>query len=179
MREREIQPSFWMHRDVSCEGHHLFGHSDRIADIDLLRSKLKKIRSDFSDLRHRFGTRELRDPSLESPTDLREIAADSGDYVLFGSSRPRDLTPHVVSINVLELHVHQCVELDRHEPRRRALLCNETEEPTGISNRLIVRRDYEGESAADRGRVQVRDGEGEEGREADRKVSSGLPELHR
>lgn len=82
VREREIQPSFWMHRDVFRESQHLFSDTDRVADLVLLRSKLEKIGSDFGDLRHRFGARKLGDPGLESPTDLREIAADSGDDVL-------------------------------------------------------------------------------------------------
>nr|POF25818.1 hypothetical protein CFP56_71231 [Quercus suber] len=37
----------------------------------------------FGDLRHHFGVRKLGDPSHESPINLREIAADSGDHVLY------------------------------------------------------------------------------------------------
>lgn len=82
----------------------------------------------------------------------------------------------MISVNVVELHVHKGIEFYRDGAVRGAGGGDEAEVSAGGANGGVVRGDDEGEAAADGGGVEVGDGEGEEGREAGRRAGPGSPE---
>ncbi|KAK4772966.1 hypothetical protein SAY87_027985 [Trapa incisa] len=81
-----------------------------------------------------------------------------------------DIQSHMVSINVLELDVHQGIELHGYEAGGSLPLALKAEETAGASHSLGVRRDEERKAGSDGGGVQVGNREGEEGGEARRRV---------
>jgi len=76
----------------------------------------------------------------------------------------------VVPINVLKLYVHKRIKLHGNKAAAAAGGCAKSKKATSVADRFVVRREDEGEAAADGGRVEIGHREGKEGGEAGRRA---------
>lgn len=115
------------------------------------------------------------DPSVDQVAAL-EIDVDRAQVADLRRHHGVQIQAHVVAVDVPELDVHERVELHRHEGGGGGRAVEEAEEPAGPAEEVGIGGDEEGEAAADGGRVEVGDREGEEGGEARGGAGPGLPE---